>query len=70
MILSGLIILIASYTSKTNPTYSESAFADQAQKFDQIFELFTNGLKEYVFTIKGQYNDTLKIKDYINAKFK
>jgi hypothetical protein len=70
LILSCLIILITSYTSKNNLIYSESAFADQAQKFDQIFDLFTNRVKEYVFTFKGQYNDTLKIKDYINTKFK
>ena len=65
LVISGLIILIANYTSKNNPTYSESAFAKQAQKFDQIFDLFTNQVKEHVLSIKNQYGDTLKIKDSI-----
>ncbi|MGB5322353.1 helix-turn-helix domain-containing protein [Lutimonas sp.] len=68
LVISGLVILIANYTSKNNPTYSESTFADQAQKFDQIFDLFTNQVKEHVFSIKNQYSDTLKIKDSISNK--
>ncbi len=68
LVISGLVILIANYTSKNNPTYSESAFEKQAQKFDQIFDLFTNQVKEHVFSIKNQYSDTLKIKDSISNK--
>ena len=70
LILSGLIIIGISYKSKKNPTYSESAFAKQAQNFDKIFDQFTNQVKEHVFTIKDQYNDTLKIRDSIGNRKK
>lgn len=68
MIISGLVIIAVSYTSKNNPTYSESAFAEQAQNFDQIFDLFTTETKAHIFSIKSQYSDTLKIKDSINNR--
>lgn len=68
LILIGLIILAISFRNRNNPTYSENAFAKQAQNFDQIFDLFTNQVKEDVFTIKSQYADTLKVKDSISNR--
>ena len=57
-----------SYRSKNNPTYSESAFSKEAQKFDQIFDVFTNQVNEHIFTVKSHYQDTLKIKDSISNR--
>lgn len=68
LIFSGLFIFILNYTRKNNPTYSESAFADQAREFDQTFDVFTSQVNKHIFTVKSHYQDTLKIKDSISNR--
>ncbi len=68
LILSGLTILLFSYTSKMNPTYSESSFAVEAEKFDNAFDNFTSEVKQTFITIKGNFDYNLNIKDSLEAR--
>lgn len=68
LILCGLTILIVNYSNIKNPTYTETAFADQASRFDKLFESFTHQVKENIFIIKKQYGDTLKIRDTLASR--
>ena len=68
LILSGLIIAAISFRSKNNPTYSESAFAEEALKFDKAFNIFTSQVKETFFTIKSNFNYNFTSKDSLRTR--
>ena len=68
LIVCGLTIITVNYTNKKSTTYSETAFADQAQRFDKIFETFTNNVKKNIFQVKGEYSEPFKIRDSIVAR--
>lgn len=63
LILLGLTLVVISYTQKINPIYTEKSFAQEAQKFEDLFDKFNTRTKENVIAVKNVYNDTLKVKD-------
>lgn len=67
LLLSGLTLLIVNFINIKNPVYTEEIFAKQATLFEQNFDLFTNQVRETIFTIKSDYTDTLKIKDSLTS---
>lgn len=68
LILAGLTVMVISYKNKNNPTYSETAFAEEALKFDKAFNIFTNQVKETLFTIKSNFNYNFKTKDSLQTR--
>lgn len=68
MILCGLILLFLNYSNKNNPTYSETLFANEAEKFDIIFESFTRDVKVGISTVIKEYDDSLKVKDSLATR--
>ena len=67
LILFGLTLVVISYTNKKNPIYTEKSFADEAQKFELLFDRFHTQVKENVSAVKNVYNDTLRVKDSLNT---
>ena len=68
LISTGLLVLIFNYFDQKGTEYAEAAFADQAQKFDNVFNTFTLEVKENIFTLKGHFNDTLVIRDTVATR--
>ena len=68
LILCGLIIILLNYFNTGNQAYSETAFAEQSEKFDKTFENFTNRIKDNISTIKKQYNHTLELSDSLETR--
>lgn len=68
LIVCGLAIVTFSYINNKGATYSETAFADQAEKFDKVFETFTNNIKKSILQVKGAYSDNFKIRDTVGTK--
>lgn len=68
LILCGLILLYLNYSNKNNPTYSETLFAKEAEKFDLVFDRFTTEVKDGITKVINEYQDTLKIKDSLQTR--
>ena len=68
LILGGLTVMVISYTGKKNPTYSETAFAEEALKFDKAFNIFTTQVRETLFTIKSKFNYNFKTRDSLQTR--
>ena len=63
LILLGLSIVLINYSNRNTATYSETIFANKAQKFEQIFDAFSNQVKGHIFDLKNQFDNTLDIRD-------
>jgi hypothetical protein len=68
LIFIGLYLVFITLNSKNNPTYSETAFAEEASKFDKAFDQFTSEVKETLVTIKSNFNYNLKTKDSVQTR--
>lgn len=68
LISIGLLVLIFNYLDQKGTEYAEAAFADQAQKFDKVFDVFTSEVKENIFTLKDHFNDNLVIRDTVSTR--
>jgi len=68
LISIGLLALIINYFDQKGTEYSETAFANHAQKFDDVFGKFSSDIKENVSEIKEHFNDSTKIKDTVSTR--
>ena len=68
LIITGLYLVFITFNNKNNPTYSETAFAEEALKFDKAFDIFISEVRETFFTIKSNFNYTLKTKDSLQTR--
>jgi len=68
LIVTGLALLIYSYTKNNQPKYSETLFSSEAKTFEENFTGFIQGVEEGLISIKSNLNDNNKIKDTTYTK--
>ncbi len=68
LIVTGLLLLIYTYTINNKTKYSETLFSKEALAFDQNFTNFIKDVENNIGNVQSNFSDSTKIKDTINTR--